>query len=34
MAKYLTNEIKFQIEEFTSDKLDKVFMVSTCHKLK
>lgn len=34
MAKYFTNEIKFEIEEFTSDKLDKVFMISTHHKLK
>lgn len=34
MAKYLTNEFKFQTEAFTSDKLDKVFMVSMCHKLK
>lgn len=34
MAKYLTNEVKFQIEEFTSDKLDKVFIVSTHRKIK
>lgn len=34
MAKDLTNEIKFQIGEFTWDKLDKVSVASTYHKLK